>query len=103
MRKGQQGESDKEFNERLDAILSLYQFTRGMSFVILLIFIIRMITDRDVFRTFYWKSLAKRLLLQRSASDDFEKAVIKKLCDGRSYAGKFCCKINNFTSDRLRS
>lgn len=38
--------------------------------------------DRDVFRTFYWRALAKRLLLQKSASDDFEKAVIKKLREG---------------------
>jgi len=40
------------------------------------------LADRDVFRTFYWRALAKRLLLQKSASDDFEKAVIKKLRDG---------------------
>lgn len=40
------------------------------------------LVDRDVFRTFYWRALAKRLLLQKSASDDFEKAVIKKLRDG---------------------
>ncbi|KAF8527847.1 Cullin-4B [Hysterangium stoloniferum] len=66
MRKGQKGGSDRDFNDSLDAVLALYQFTR----------------DRDVFRTFYWRALAKRLLLQRSASDDFEKAVIKKLRDG---------------------
>ncbi|KIJ56734.1 hypothetical protein M422DRAFT_57384 [Sphaerobolus stellatus SS14] len=66
MRKGQKGGTDEEFNAKLDAVLSLYQFTK----------------DRDVFRTFYYRALAKRLLLQRSASDDFEKAVIKKLREG---------------------
>ncbi|KAG0701950.1 Cullin family-domain-containing protein [Suillus ampliporus] len=35
--------------------------------------------DKDVFRTFYHRALAKRLLLERSASDDFEKAMLKKL------------------------
>ena len=39
-------------------------------------------TDRDVFRTFYTRGLAKRLLLGRSASEDFEQRVIKTLTDG---------------------
>ncbi|EPQ61295.1 Cullin-domain-containing protein [Gloeophyllum trabeum ATCC 11539] len=63
MRRGQKGASDEEFDRALDAALSLYRFT----------------DDKDVFRTFYRRGLAKRLLLQRSASDDFEKAVLKKL------------------------
>ncbi|GJJ12245.1 hypothetical protein Clacol_006486 [Clathrus columnatus] len=66
MRYGQRGASDRDFDEKLDSVLGLYQYT----------------TDRDVFRTFYWRGLAKRLLLGRSASDDFEKAVIKKLREG---------------------
>ncbi|TFK48041.1 Cullin-4B [Heliocybe sulcata] len=63
MRRGQKGASDEEFDLALDKALSLYRFT----------------DDKDVFRTFYRRGLAKRLLLQRSASDDFEKAVLKKL------------------------
>ena len=63
MRKGQRGASDAEFEAQLDANLGLYRFT----------------DDKDVFRTFYHRALAKRLLLDRSASDDFEKAVLKKL------------------------
>ena len=39
-------------------------------------------TDRDVFRTFYTRGLAKRLLLGRSASDEFEERVIKALTEG---------------------
>ncbi|KZT09051.1 Cullin-4B [Laetiporus sulphureus 93-53] len=63
MRKGQKGKKDEEFQAELDAMLGLYRFT----------------DDKDVFRTFYHRALAKRLLLERSASDDFEKAMLKKL------------------------
>lgn len=63
MRHGQKGVSDAEFEGMLDSVLALYRFTN----------------DKDVFRTFYHRALAKRLLLERSASDDFEKAMLKKL------------------------
>ncbi|KAG2342628.1 Cullin-domain-containing protein [Suillus weaverae] len=63
MRYGQRGMSDAAFEALLDAALALYRFT----------------DDKDVFRTFYHRALAKRLLLERSASDDFEKAMLKKL------------------------
>ncbi|KAI0033636.1 Cullin [Vararia minispora EC-137] len=63
MRKGHEGASDEEFGKKLDSVLALYRFT----------------DDKDVFRTFYHRSLSRRLLLGRSASDDFEKAVLKKL------------------------
>ncbi|THH31569.1 hypothetical protein EUX98_g2606 [Antrodiella citrinella] len=63
MRKGQQGRKDEDFEGELDKVLGLYRFT----------------DDKDVFRTFYHKALAKRLLLEKSASDDFEKAMLKKL------------------------
>lgn len=63
MRKGQGKSTDAEFQTLLDKVLALYRFT----------------DDKDVFRTFYHRSLARRLLLEKSASDDFEKAVLKKL------------------------
>jgi cullin-4 len=63
MRHGQRGVSDAAFEALLDAALALYRFT----------------DDKDVFRTFYHRALAKRLLLERSASDDFEKTMLKKL------------------------
>jgi cullin-4 len=66
MRKGQGALSDAQFNALLDPALCLYRFT----------------DDKDVFRGFYLRALAKRLLLGRSASDDFEAAVLKKLKDG---------------------
>ena len=52
-----------DFEQRMNAVLSLYRFTE----------------DKDVFRTFYHRALAKRLLLGRSASDDDEKALLKEL------------------------
>lgn len=63
MRKGQQGRKDEEWQGELDRVLGLYRFT----------------DDKDVFRAFYHRALAKRLLLEKSASDDFEKAMLKKL------------------------
>lgn len=66
MRKGQAGASDAEFAEHLNKAFELYRYT----------------DDKDVFRAFYQRALARRLLLGRSASDDFEKRVIKKLKDG---------------------
>ena len=66
MRKGQGSGSDAEFQALLDSALALYRFT----------------DDKDVFRTFYHRSLAKRLLLEKTASDDFEIAMLKKLKHG---------------------
>jgi len=66
MRKGQGKSSNAEFQDILDKALRLYRFTE----------------DKDVFRTFYHRSLAKRLLLEKSASDDFERSILKKLKEG---------------------
>ncbi|KAL0950552.1 hypothetical protein HGRIS_007358 [Hohenbuehelia grisea] len=63
MRRGQGASTDDTFQALLDSVLALYRFT----------------DDKDVFRTFYHRSLAKRLLLEKSASDDFEKAMLAKL------------------------
>lgn len=66
MRKGQGSASEEAFKGHLDASLALYRFT----------------PDKDVFRAFYHRALAKRLLLGRSASDDTEKAMLKRLKEG---------------------
>ncbi|KAK0231999.1 Cullin-4B [Armillaria nabsnona] len=65
MRRGQGATSEDSHTATLDAALALYRFT----------------DDKDVFRTFYHRQLAKRLLLGRSASDDVEKQMLKKLQD----------------------
>ncbi len=66
MRKGQKGKEEVDFMSELDRVLTLYRYT----------------DDKDVFRTFYHRALAKRLLLEKSASDDFEKMILKKLKEG---------------------
>ncbi|KZV88037.1 Cullin-domain-containing protein [Exidia glandulosa HHB12029] len=63
MQSGQSGMADVEFSELLDRVLALFRYT----------------SDKDVFRTFYTRALARRLLKARSASDDAEKKVIQKL------------------------
>ena len=63
MRRGQRDISDAEWESLLEKVLALYRFT----------------DDKDVFRTFYTRALAKRLLLEKSASDDFEKGVLRIL------------------------
>ena len=37
------------------------------------------VEDKDVFQKFYGKMLAKRLVAQLSASDDYEESMISKL------------------------
>lgn len=73
MRKGQGKSSDAEFQNLLDKVLALYRFT----------------DDKDVFRTFYHRALAKRLLLEKSASDDFEKGILKKLKERKSWIFRY--------------
>ena len=66
MRRGQKGKEDAAFLGELARVLVLYRFT----------------DDKDVFRTFYTRALAKRLLLEKSASDDHEKAMLRRLKEG---------------------
>lgn len=63
MRKGQGSGTEVEFNNQLDQIIALIGFTK----------------DKDVFKAFYSTQLAKRLLLNKSASDDMERNMILKL------------------------
>lgn len=87
MCKGQGSASDEQFNEQLDAALALYRFT----------------ADKDVFRAFYHRALAKRLLLGRSASDDAEKAMLKKLKEGayNSFRQRTYLRLNGFSECRV--
>lgn len=68
LRKGQGALSNAEYEAKLDAGLALYRFS----------------DDKDVFKTFYLRFLAKRLLLNNSASDDSESAMLKKLTERES-------------------
>lgn len=68
MRRGQGSGTEAEFNTLLDEIIALIGFT----------------PDKDVFKAFYSTQLAKRLLLNKSASDDMERNMIVKLQNGQS-------------------
>lgn len=70
LRKGQKGQEDEgRYRKELEDVLGLYRST----------------DDKDVFRTFYQRALAKRLLLQRSASDDVEKSMLDMLKKSASF------------------
>jgi cullin-4 len=66
MRQGQGSQTEVEFGSLLDEIIALVSFTK----------------DKDVFKAFYSSALAKRLLLNKSASDDLEHSMISKLQKG---------------------
>ncbi|KAJ1306719.1 hypothetical protein OPQ81_007709 [Rhizoctonia solani] len=63
LRRGQRGESEQAWKEKLFEILDLSRYTR----------------DKDVFREIYTRALAKRLLTKSTADDDMEKTLIVKL------------------------
>lgn len=58
------------------------------------ILLFRFLQDKDVFERYYKQHLAKRLLLNKSVSDDFEKSMISKLkvsllflsCEGGTFS-----------------
>ena len=49
------------------------------------------VEDKDVYQKFYGKMLAKRLVGQLSASDDYEESMISKL------------KVNNLSRSHLKT
>lgn len=63
LRSGNKEATDDELEKTLDDILVLFRFVHG----------------KDVFEAFYKKDLAKRLLVNKSASVDAEKSMLSKL------------------------
>lgn len=63
LRSGNKGLSEDELEKTMDNAITLFRFING----------------KDIFEAFYKKDLAKRLLLNRSASTDAEKTMIGKL------------------------
>jgi cullin-4 len=76
MRRGQGSGTEAEFDRQLEEIIALIGFT----------------PDKDVFKAFYSTQLAKRLLLNKSASDDMERNMIIKLQQGKHapFTGRSC-------------
>ena len=73
MRRGQGSGTEAEFDSQLEEIIALIGFT----------------PDKDVFKAFYSTQLAKRLLLNKSASDDMERNMIIKLQQGKCTVDKW--------------
>lgn len=57
------GMSESEINERLEKVIQIFRYLQ----------------DKDIFEGFYKSSLAKRLLDQRSSSEEAEKLLVLKL------------------------
>lgn len=55
--------TESEINEKLDKVIQIFRYLQ----------------DKDIFEGFYKTSLAKRLLDQRSVSEEAEKALVLKL------------------------
>ena len=58
---------DAALEATLNDVLFLFRFTQG----------------KDIFEAFYKRDLAKRLLLNKSASFDAERSMLLKLKDGK--------------------
>ena len=63
LRQGQKDVAEQEVEASIDRDMKLFNF----------------IPAKDVFEAFYWKDFARRLVHQRSASAELEKAVISRL------------------------
>jgi len=63
LKPGNKGQSEEEMETIMDKVMVLFRYING----------------KDVFEAFYKKDLAKRLLLNKSASFDAEKSMISKL------------------------
>jgi len=63
LKRGNKGQSEEEMEAVMDKVMVLFRYING----------------KDVFEAFYKKDLAKRLLLNKSASFDSEKSMISKL------------------------
>lgn len=57
------GMNETEVNERLDKVIQIFRYLQ----------------DKDIFEGFYKTSLSKRLLDQRSVTEDAEKQLVLKL------------------------
>ncbi|CAG8479330.1 4133_t:CDS:10 [Rhizophagus irregularis] len=76
---------DLEIEKTLDEVLVLFRYIQG----------------KDIFEAFYKRDLAKRLLLNKSASFDYERSMLSKL---RKECGPgFTSKLEGIISENLRT
>jgi cullin-4 len=69
------GDDEVQLNQQLDQVLDLFRFIEG----------------KDVFEAFYKKDLARRLLMNRSASADAERTMLARLKTGMSLLHTAIC------------
>lgn len=80
-RKDIKGLSEAEIDSRLDSVIDVFRYIR----------------DKDVFETLYKNALAKRLLHEKSLSDDAERLMITKLKTECGY--QFTVKLEGMFND----
>jgi hypothetical protein len=85
LRKGLKGATEDEVEKTLDKVMTLFRF----------------IQEKDVFEKYYKQHLAKRLLLNRSVSDDAERGMISKLKTECGY--QFTSKLEGMFTDMKTS
>ncbi|CEP08220.1 hypothetical protein [Parasitella parasitica] len=81
LKKGLKGKSEDEVDDVLDKTITLFRFLQ----------------DKDVFERYYKQHLAKRLLLNRSVSDDAERGMLSKL--KRECGYQFTNKLEGMFND----
>eukprot|EP00118_Oscarella_pearsei_P022269 m.254467 g.254467 ORF g.254467 m.254467 type:complete len:627 (+) comp40385_c0_seq6:318-2198(+) len=85
LKKGTKGMSEQEIEVVLDKCIILFRYLQ----------------EKDVFERYYKQHLAKRLLFNKSASDDFEKNMISKL---KTECGcQFTTKLEGMFKDMVLS
>ncbi|EDV99260.1 GH13125 [Drosophila grimshawi] len=83
LKKGGKGMSEQEIETILDKTMVLFRF----------------LLEKDVFERYYKTHLAKRLLLNKSVSDDFEKNMISKLKASTECGCQFTSKLEGMFKD----
>ncbi|CDH58031.1 cullin-domain-containing protein [Lichtheimia corymbifera JMRC:FSU:9682] len=81
LKKGLKGKSEDEVDQVLDKTITLFRF----------------LCDKDVFERYYKQHLAKRLLFNRSVSDDAERGMLGKL--KRECGYQFTNKLEGMFND----
>ncbi|KAI8974297.1 Cullin 3 [Pilobolus umbonatus] len=81
LKKNLKGKSEDEVDDILDKAITLFRFLQ----------------DKDVFERYYKQHLAKRLLLNRSVSDDAERGMLSKL--KRECGYQFTNKLEGMFND----
>ncbi|KAI7908004.1 Cullin [Cokeromyces recurvatus] len=81
LKKGLKGKSEDEIDDVLDKTITLFRFLQ----------------DKDIFERYYKQHLAKRLLFNRSVSDDAERNMLLKL--KRECGYQFTTKLEGMFND----